>query len=100
MCCTDFLSSFDTVSISMAKNQNLSLNQTKINGACGRLLCCLKYEDEYYTECKKCLPKLGSEIKIEEGIGKIISLDVLNKKYAVEIPGIGIIEKVASCEKG
>lgn len=99
LCCRAFLNTFDTVSISMAKNQNLSLNQTKINGVCGRLLCCLKYEDEHYTECKKCLPKLGTEINIEEGTGKIISLDILNKKYAVEIPGLGIIEKVVSCEK-
>ena len=53
LCCSKFLCDFDSVSINMAKNQNIALNPTKINGACGRLLCCLKYEDEYYKECSK-----------------------------------------------
>ena len=53
LCCNNFLTEFDSVSINMAKNQNLSLNPTKINGVCGRLLCCLKYENDNYTEYKK-----------------------------------------------
>lgn len=53
LCCSRFLHNFDSVSISMAKNQNLALSPNKINGICGRLLCCLKYEDEYYKECMK-----------------------------------------------
>ena len=53
LCCSTFLTSFDAVSISMAKNQGLALNPTKINGVCGRLLCCLNYENELYTELKK-----------------------------------------------
>ncbi|MDD3340704.1 MAG: stage 0 sporulation family protein [Bacilli bacterium] len=92
MCCSRFLKDFDSVSISMAKNQNISLNPNKINGVCGRLLCCLKYEDECYSNCKKCLPKEGSIAKTPEGQGKVISVDVLNKKYLVEIPGYGILE--------
>lgn len=83
LCCTNFLTEFDSVSINMAKNQNLALNPSKINGVCGRLLCCLKYENDNYTEYKKNLPDVGSKIKIAEGEGKVISVDVFNKKYKV-----------------
>jgi len=67
----------------MAKNQNLSLNPTKINGVCGRLLCCLKFENDNYTEYKKDLPDLGSKIKTEHGDGKVIAVDVFKKTYKV-----------------
>ena len=83
LCCNNFLTEFDSVSINMAKNQNLSLNPSKINGVCGRLLCCLKYENDNYNEYKKGLPDLGSKIKIDEGEGRVISLDVFNRKYKV-----------------
>lgn len=76
----------------MAKNQNLSLNPTKINGVCGRLLCCLRYEDDSYKECRKCLPQIGKTVEIKEGKGKVVSLDVINKKYTVLIPEKGEIE--------
>lgn len=99
MCCSCFLNEFESVSINMAKNQNISLNQSKINGSCGRLLCCLKYEDENYTNCRKCLPKIGSVIKIEEGEGVVTSLDILNQKYKIDIVGIGSIEKSIICGK-
>ena len=82
----------DSVSISMAKNQNVSLNPSKINGLCGRLLCCLAYEDENYKSCKKDLPTLGQIVETKEGKGQVISLDVLKNKYKVEIQGIGVIE--------
>src|SRR5574344_2200079 len=85
LCCTKFLNDLESVSINMAKNQNLSLNPTKINGLCGRLLCCLKYEDECYCECRKCLPELNKIVKIDEGQGRVISVDVLNKKYKVDV---------------
>ena len=88
-CCSKFLSDFDSVSINMAKNQNLSLNPSKINGACGRLLCCLKYEDECYSTCRKNLPEVGSRIKIKEGEGMVISLNVLEKSFVVNIPDVG-----------
>jgi len=97
LCCSCFLNDFGSVSINMAKNQNISLNQNKINGSCGRLLCCLKYEDETYDECRKCIPKLGEVVEIFEGKGKVVSLDILNKKYVVDIPGVGQIEKEAEC---
>lgn len=83
LCCSNFLTEFDSVSINMAKNQNLSLNPTKINGVCGRLLCCLKYENDNYTDYKKDLPDVGSKIKIKEGEGKVISVDVFKRKYRV-----------------
>lgn len=83
LCCSRFLNEFDSVSISMAKNQNLSLNPSKINGICGRLLCCLKYEDECYKECRKNLPNLGTTIDTEKIKGKVTSVDVLGQKYTV-----------------
>lgn len=97
LCCSKFLKDFDSVSINMAKNQNISLNQSKINGSCGRLLCCLKYEDEIYKKCKECLPKMGSIIETPNGTGKVISIDILKHTYKVEIPGQGVIEKENSC---
>lgn len=62
LCCNRFLNEFESVSINMAKNQNIALNPTKINGSCGRLLCCLKYENDTYSKNKKDLPKLGKKI--------------------------------------
>ncbi len=85
LCCSAFLNGIDTISINMAKNQNIALNPSKINGACGRLLCCLSYEDEVYEEHRKILPKLGEVVKCPNGEGKVVSLDVLNKKYTVLI---------------
>ena len=81
LCCNNFLTEF--VSINMAKNQNLSLNPTKINGVCGRLLCCLKYENDNYTEYKKDLPEVGDKVKTEQGFGKVVSVDIFKKTYKV-----------------
>ena len=91
LCCSRFLKEIDTVSINMAKNQNLSLNPSKINGVCGRLLCCLKYEDSGYTECRKCMKKIGDSVKTEFGEGKIVGLEILKEQYKVEVPEHGII---------
>lgn len=92
LCCASFLKDLDTVSINMAKNQNISLNPTKINGACGRLMCCLKYEDECYTECRKNMKKIGDTIQTQHGKGTIQSLDILRQKYKVDVPNYGIVE--------
>ena len=92
LCCAAFLKDLDTVSINMAKNQNISLNPSKINGACGRLMCCLKYEDECYTNCKLNMKKIGDEIETEHGKGIIQGLDILNQKYKVDVPNYGIVE--------
>jgi len=87
LCCSGFLKNKETVTINMAKNQNLSLNPSKINGLCGRLLCCLGYEDEEYTCCRKMLPEIGESVKTEYGMGVVTSLDILNKKYQIEKDG-------------
>ena len=83
LCCNSFLTDFNSVSINMAKNQNLSLNPSKINRVCGRLLCCLKYENDNYSEYKKDLPDVGSKIKNDLGDGRVISVDVFKKNYKV-----------------
>lgn len=100
LCCSGFLKELDNVSINMAKNQNLALNPNKINGVCGRLLCCLKYEDEQYKECRKCLPKIGTFIETKEGAGKVINIDILKKEYTVLLKNnetITIVENNGCC---
>lgn len=92
LCCNKFLNSFDTVTISMAKNQNLALTPSKINGSCGRLLCCLNYEDDNYKEYKKAFPEIGQIVKTEKGKGKVISIDVFQKTYRVYIEDFGVLE--------
>ena len=87
LCCTDFLNKIDTISINMAKNQNIALNPSKINGVCGRLLCCLQYEDEVYTELKSRLPQIGSVIKCEYGSGEVVEVNVFKNSYFVMIDG-------------
>jgi cell fate regulator YaaT (PSP1 superfamily) len=91
LCCTAFLNEFDSVSINMAKNQNLALNPAKISGVCGRLLCCLNYENKEYKEYKKGLPTVGSVVKTDQGKGKVISVDVFKRSYKVEVPDYGIV---------
>lgn len=83
-CCKAFLGDFDKLSIKMAKNQNLSLNPGRINGMCGRLLCCLKYEDEFYEEMLKKMPKVGKFIETPNGKGQVKSIDVLKETITVE----------------
>lgn len=92
LCCSRFNSDFTSVSINMAKNQNISLNPSKINGVCGRLLCCLRYEDEVYKECRKDLPAIGNIVETDKGRGKVVSLDIINGKYTVNVSEVGLIE--------
>lgn len=88
LCCSGFLSHIDSVTMNMAKNQGLALNPTKINGQCGRLLCCLTYEDEEYVRCQKGLPNVGQTVKVGPESGKVIGVDILKRKYKVDIDGI------------
>ena len=90
LCCNSFLTDFNSVSINMAKNQMLALNPSKINGVCGRLMCCLSYENETYTELKKDMPKIGMKYETPEGIGKVVDIDIFNNSYSVEIDNKGI----------
>lgn len=92
LCCTEFLNNFDSVSINMAKNQGLALNPTKINGSCGRLLCCLAYEDEVYLNYKKGLPKIGELKKVNGQEGRVCDVDVLNRTYKLKINDSDIID--------
>lgn len=85
LCCASFLDKLDSISMNMAKNQGLALNPSKINGACGRLMCCLTYENDNYLECRNQLPGVGKMVETEFGEGKVVSEDVLNLKYTVNI---------------
>ena len=85
LCCCSYLSNFETVSIKMAKDQNLSLNPTKISGNCGRLMCCLKYEDEVYQEKLARLPHVGAIVKTPDGVGEIEQIETLAERIKVKI---------------
>ena len=84
-CCASGLSEFGKVSIKMAKNQGLHLNPSKISGLCGRLMCCLEYENEYYAEVYKKMPKLGGTVETPEGVGVVVSNDMLKLISKVKI---------------
>ena len=85
LCCCSFLSDFETVSIKMAKEQNLSLNLSKISGNCGRLMCCLKYENDVYEEKLSRLPHVGAIVKTEDGTGEIENVETLAERVRVKI---------------
>ena len=85
LCCATFLKEFHSVSVKMAKEQNLSLNPTKISGVCGRLMCCLKYEYSDYIEMKKGMPKVGKRIITPEGEGKVVRQNVMEKRVVVAL---------------
>lgn len=91
LCCNSFLTDLGSVSINMAKNQFLALNPSKINGVCGRLLCCLEYENDLYTELKRDMPKVGSFVETEHGLGKVVSVDIFKKNYSVDLKDRGIV---------
>jgi len=84
-CCTTFLDDFQPVSIKMAKTQNLSLNPTKISGTCGRLMCCLKYEQDAYEDLLRTAPKADSFVDTPEGRGTIIEVDLLRQRVKVRL---------------
>ncbi len=84
-CCSQFLDGFLPVSIKMAKTQNLSLNPTKISGTCGRLMCCLKYEQNAYEDAAKRMPKLESFVQTPDGTGNVKSVDLLQETMKVSL---------------
>ena len=90
-CCAGCMPEFRKVSIKMAKNQGLSLNPGKISGLCGRLMCCLSYENEYYACAYKKMPKLGSTVVTPEGKGAVISTDMLKMTVRVKIEKDGAL---------
>ena len=85
ICCGAFLGDFQPVSIKMAKEQNLSLNPTKISGVCGRLMCCLKYEQDQYEAIRKKMPKVGKEVITPDGPGVVWELNVIKETVRVRI---------------
>lgn len=85
LCCSSWLGEFAPVSIRMAKDQRLSLNPTKISGICGRLMCCLKYENEVYEDAKKKFPSIGSVVKTPEGLAKVIDYNIFKETVTAEI---------------
>lgn len=93
LCCTVWLSDFVSVSIRMAKEQNLSLNPTKISGICGRLMCCLKYENECYEHAKQELPEVGTWVFTPDGEGKVAGVNILKNGLSVELKESKIIKE-------
>ena len=85
ICCRTYLGDFTPVSIKMAKEQNLSLNPTKISGLCDRLMCCLKYEQDHYEATRKRMPRVGREIITPDGVGTINAINVLSETVRVRI---------------
>lgn len=91
LCCSSFLGDFEPVSIKMAKDQNLSLNPTKISGLCGRLMCCLKYEHDNYESAKDTLPTVGKMVITSYGNGKVLALNMNAKTAKVQLFELGKI---------
>lgn len=85
LCCANWLGDFEPVSIKMAKDQNLSLNPTKISGICGRLMCCLKYEHEVYLELKKGMPKDGEVVKTPGGKAVVMNTQTIREQVKVRL---------------
>lgn len=83
LCCSTFIGEFDVISIKMAKNQNLSLAPQRISGLCGKLLCCIKFEEEVYEELNKTLPDYGTKVITEIGEGTVIGVSVLKQKVRI-----------------
>ncbi len=96
-CCNSFLRDFEPITTQLAREQNLSLNPAKISGNCGRLLCCLRYESEFYREVVSQFPAVGSDYKTEKGTGNIESISVLNDEMTVRYES-GEYEKISLIE--
>jgi len=92
LCCSSFLTEFEPVSVRMAKEQQLSLNPSKISGICGRLMCCLTYEYNTYQEIRKHLPRLGKRVTLPEGEGKIIRYNLIRQIATLEMEDGGELE--------
>ncbi len=88
-CCCSFLSEFSSISIRMAKNQSISLTPIEITGMCGRLRCCLEYEDEIYSEALQGLPKKGKRIMTPQGEGRVVEIRALSEEIVVDLRDAG-----------
>ncbi len=95
VCCQTWITDFQNVSVKMAKNQGLSLNPTKISGNCGKLLCCINYENDMYTELRKNAPDVGDIVQTDKGAAKVMASDILNRNLKVkyiETEGFGYLK--------
>lgn len=92
LCCRTFINKFDSVAIKMARDQGLVINPSKISGACGRLLCCIKYEYEQYSNELKNFPAIGQQVKTASGKGKVNSVNPLNGYLYIDVDGKGIMK--------
>lgn len=104
LCCSTFLGDFAAVSIKMAKEQNLSLNPTKISGVCGRLMCCLNYENSEYERIRKMMPDFGQIIETPDGQGRVIGLNILSEIVKIkplnrETPVEYDLDELLECKK-
>ncbi len=97
LCCKAFLKQFDPVSIRMAKEQGLPLNPTKISGVCGRLMCCLRYENEVYRRFNRRVPGIGSEVNVDGESYRVVGLDAIGEKVVVQSGSGERISLEASC---
>lgn len=84
-CCITYLNEYEKVTVKMAKNQNLSLNPTKVSGMCGKLMCCLRYENDYYAETCKLMPKVGARVKTADGSVKVEGVDLLKRQIRASL---------------
>jgi cell fate regulator YaaT (PSP1 superfamily) len=98
LCCCTWLSDFASVSIRMAKEQNLSLNPTKISGICGRLMCCLKYENETYENAREKFPETGKGVITPDGEGKVVGFNIFKDSVSIELKESKIV-KDYQCEE-
>src|SRR5690242_19895159 len=87
LCCATFLKDFEPVSVRMAKEQDLPVNPLRIAGACGRLMCCLKYEHPLYTEAHERMPKLGERVETPDGVGQVVGRNVPSDTLTVRLDG-------------
>lgn len=92
-CCATFLNDFQSVSIKMAKDQQLSLNPSKLSGACGRLMCCLKYEQDTYKEILNRMPKVGEKVNTKDDEGIVISRNVLDESLEIGAPDDNSVDR-------
>lgn len=98
LCCSSWLPFYPDVNMGMAKTQDLSLNPSKVTGLCGRLLCCLSYENEQYRQAKRILPRLGNSVQTQEGIGTVISLQVLKELVTVRLEDTNEVKTLPAAE--
>lgn len=96
LCCASFLCDFSTVSIKMAKEQDLPLNPMKISGLCGRLLCCLGFENDYYVAQKREMPRINERVGTPHGPGRVTAVNVLSGTVTVELENKSVVQLSAS----